>query len=93
MSDSSRPLATFHDGAVVPDFYKPVTADSTPIGDRCVCLRIGTGGGNITVGFVLDDGLAQATFKNVANGEVLVGRFYNVSAVTGPVADILAGIV
>lgn len=93
MSDSNRPRATYHDGAVVPDSYKPVVADGTPLGDTVVCLRVGTGGGNVTAGFVLDDGTGQQVFKNVVSGEVLVGRFYNVTAVTGTVADILAGVV
>lgn len=93
MAESNRPLDTFHDGAVVPDDWLPVTV-GTPIGsDRVVCLRFGTGGGNVVAGMVRDDGVAPRTFTNVGDREIVVGRFWVVASVTGTVANIMAGVI
>lgn len=92
MAEANRPLATFHDGAVVPDDWFPVVV-GTPISDRVVCLRFGTGGGNVVVGMVRDDGTVSRTLYNVGDRETIVGRFYVVASVTGTVANISAGVI
>lgn len=93
MAESNRPLATFHDGAVIPDDWLPVTVGA-PIGsDRVVCLRFGTGGGNAIVGMVRDDGAVSRTIPGIGDRELIVGRFYIVASVTGTVAGITAGVI
>jgi hypothetical protein len=79
----------FHDGAVIPDKWVPVVV-GTSIGNTCVALRIGTGGGGSFTATFDADG-ASATFANVQDGEVIDGRFNTVTAAT--VSDILAAIV
>lgn len=93
MAEATRPLATFHDGAVVPDDWLPVTVGAAIGSDRVVCLRFGTGGGNAVVGMVRDDGTTSRTIPSIKDGEVLVGRFYIVASTSGTVAGISAGVV
>lgn len=81
----------FHDGAVIPDQWVPVVV-GTPIGPNCIALRVGTGGGGtMTVSFAFDP-TQTVTFTNVQDAELLDGRFYAVTAVSG-VSAILAGII
>lgn len=56
-------------------------------GEWPCALRVGTGGGDLTL--VAPNG-DSAVFKNIVNGEWIDCAFKQVSAVTGTVADIVA---
>lgn len=83
----------FHDGAVIPDAWVPVTV-GTPIPWTVIALRVGTGGGDITATFAAAEASGiTTTLTNVADGDVIDGRFLTVTAVTNTVANLTAAIV
>lgn len=88
-ADLDTPDDRYHDGAVVPDDWTPVTVGGADIGRTCVALYIGTGGASFTADTLF--GTARV-FSNPASGAIIPGRFLRVTAATG-VSNILAGVV
>lgn len=95
MADQSVLLArSYHEGAVVPDRWTPVTVGGVGVGTElknCVALRFGTGGASVSVIFANDPDLTVVTFTMIADGETIDGRFRRVTAATGP-ANIMAAL-
>lgn len=81
-------MKRYHDGLGIADDYAVVTVGANDLPETTVSLYIGTGGGDITVNTI---NAAGVVFKNVVSGQVIYGRFTQVTAASGTVADILAG--